>query len=143
MGAERTGDFTGGQRGRRKSDHCSQLVEIKSFVYTNNRFYFDRTSSASPEFLPDGGCIYSGSAPFTDHQLWKSNLYWRVDGGFATDAKAFAVQGIAGTGPQAPCGNFNIYTFYTFAAWQQTVGLDLQSVVQNPGFANPASPADD
>ena len=62
----------------------------------------------------------------------------RIDGG------NLGIQANAGTGPQAPCnGNNNQYTFYTFAAWQQTVGEDLQSVVQNPGFNNPAYPADD
>jgi hypothetical protein len=117
----------------------------QSFVYSNNLFYFDRATTSSPKFLTDGGCLYSGTSPFTQFQLWKSNLYWRTDGGFASDAKAFGVQGSAGTGAQAPCGNgnFNDYTFYTFATWQQVVGEDLQSVVQNPGFNNPAYPADD
>ncbi len=115
----------------------------QSFVYSNNLFLFDRASNSSPKFLPDGGCLYSDGSPFTQYQLWKSNLYWRTDGGFATDAKAFGVQGSAGTGAQAPCGNFNSYTFYTFANWQQSLGEDLQSVVQNPRFNNPAYPADD
>lgn len=115
----------------------------QSFVITNNLMYFDRASNSSPKFLPDGGCLYTSGAPFTQFQLWKSNLYWRTDGAFATDAKAFGVQATAATGPQAPCGNFNSYTFYTFAGWQQTVGEDGQSVVQNPGFKNPGYPADD
>ena len=60
------------------------------------------------------------------------------------DGKAFEVQPNAGTGPQAPCsGNTNDWTFYNLAAWQQTAGEDLHSVVQNPGFNNPAYPADD
>jgi hypothetical protein len=71
-------------------------------------------------------------------------MYWRTDGGFASDAKAFAVQPSPGTGPDAPCNaNTSDYTFYTFSAWQQTVAEDAQSVVQNPGFRNPAYPADD
>lgn len=37
----------------------------------------------------------------------------------------------------------NKYTFYNFTGWQQTVGEDGQSVVQNPGFKNPFYPADD
>ena len=49
-----------------------------------------------------------------------------------------------GTGPAAPCtGNLNDYTFYTFSGWQQQVKEDIQSIVQNPGFNNPAYPADD
>jgi len=91
-----------------------------------------------------GGCLYAGGAPFTQFEQWASNLYWRTDGAFASDAKAFSVQLTAGTGPNAPCNNTNSdYSFYTFAEWQQTVGEDAQSVVQNPGFNNPTYPADD
>ena len=116
----------------------------QSFVYSNNLFYFDRSTGSSPKFIPDGGCVYSGGSPFTAYQLWKSNLYWRTDGAFAGDPKAFGIQPSAGTGADAPCnGNMNAYTFYTFASWQQTLGEDLQSVVQNPGFNNPAYPNDD
>ena len=115
----------------------------QSFVLTNNLMYFDRSISSSPKFLVEGGCLYTSGAPFTQLELWRSNLYWRTDGAFAADPKAFAVQPAAGTGGQAPCGNFGDYTFYTFATWQQTVGEDLQSVVQNPGFKNPGYPADD
>jgi hypothetical protein len=54
------------------------------------------------------------------------------------------VQPAPEAGPQAPCSNnTNTYNFYTFAQWQTTVGEDAQSVVQNPGFNNPAYPADD
>ena len=115
----------------------------QSFVSTNNLFYFDRAYTSSPRFLPDGGCLYADGFPFTQYLLWKSNLYWRTDGGFASDAKAFAAQPSAATGGQAPCGGFSDYTYYTFATWQQSLGEDLQSVVQNPGFTNPAYPADD
>ena len=83
----------------------------------------------------------SGSPAF---QQFNSNLYWRTDGSFASDTQAFHVQLNAGPGPNAPCSdNKSTWTFYAFSAWQQTVGEDLQSVVQNPGFANPAYPADD
>jgi len=71
-------------------------------------------------------------------------MYWRTDGAFSSYAKAFAVQPSAGTGGNAPCnGTTGDYTFYTFAQWQQQVGEDLQGAVQNPGFNNPAYPADD
>ena len=71
-------------------------------------------------------------------------MYWRTDGGFANDAQAFAVQPSPGTGANAPCnGTIKDYTFFTFAQWQLQVGEDAQSVIQNPGFNNPAFPADD
>ena len=48
-----------------------------------------------------------------------------------------------GAGPNAPCSDDKTtWTFYTFSGWQG-IGEDLQSVMQNPGFANPAYPADD
>ncbi|MGO9228353.1 MAG: IPT/TIG domain-containing protein [Bryobacteraceae bacterium] len=116
----------------------------KEFDIANNLFYFDRSNTSTPKFWVQGGCLYAAGAPFTQFQEWNSNIYWRTDGAFASYAKAFAVQPSPGTGGNAPCsGNTSDYTFYTFAGWQQQVGEDLQSVVQNPGFNNPAYPADD
>jgi len=67
-----------------------------------------------------------------------------TDGTFATEPKAFAVQPQPDTKGKSPCSaNTNDWTFYTVAQWKQTVAEDLQSVVQNPGFKNPAYPADD
>jgi hypothetical protein len=40
------------------------------------------------------------------------------------------------------CGNLKLWMYYTFAGWQG-LGEDAQGVVQNPGFNNPAYPADD
>ena len=113
------------------------------FVVTNNLFYFDRSTQSNPVFRVQGGCAYAAGVPFTSFQFFKSNMYWRTDGAFATDPKAFHVQPSAGTGPNAPCSNNSTWTFYTFAQWQQVQGEDLLSVVQNPGFANPGYPADD
>ena len=115
-----------------------------AYVITNNIFYFDRSSASTPKFYPQGGCAYSAGFGYTQYQQWNSNLYWRTDGGFSNDAKAFFVQPSAGTGPDAPCtGDAAKYTFYGFGDWQQKVGEDVQSVIKNPGFANPAYPADD
>jgi len=112
------------------------------FAATSNLMYFDRNSASSPAFYVQGGCTYTGGFPYTAYQLWTSNLYWRADGAFATDTQAFHAQlkpGIA-----APCdGGVSAWTFYTFAGWQKSAGEDAQSVVQNPGFNNPAYPADD
>ncbi|MGD1091884.1 MAG: hypothetical protein ABSB35_07800 [Bryobacteraceae bacterium] len=40
------------------------------------------------------------------------------------------------------CGDQKLWTYYNFAGWR-ALGEDVQSVVQNPGFNNPAYPADD
>ncbi len=82
--------------------------------------------------------------PFVAFQQFSNNLYWRTDSGFGSDTQAFHVQPNAGPGPETPCSDVKTtWSFYTFAGWQQTVGEDLQSVVQNPGFNNPVYPVDD
>ena len=116
----------------------------QEFAITNNLFYFDRTNTSTPKFWVQGGCLYAGGAPFPQFQEWNSNMYWRTDGAFASYAKAFAVQPSPGTGGNAPCNSTTSdYTFYTFAGWQQQVGEDTQSIVQDPGFAGPTYPTDD
>ena len=115
----------------------------QAFVVSNNLFYFDRSSDSNPPFRAVAGCTYSVGSPFSAFLLFSSNLYWRTDGGFGTDTKAFHVQPNPGPGPNAPCSDDKTtWTFYTFSGWQ-AIGEDLQSVVQNPGFNNPAYPADD
>ncbi len=115
---------------------------IQTFVATNNLFYFDRNSGSTPPFYVQRGCTYSGGFAYTQYQDWSSNLYWRTDGAFNSYAQAFHVQ--PNPGATTLCtGIPSTWTFYTFAGWQQNAGEDAQSVVQNPGFANPASPADD
>jgi hypothetical protein len=115
------------------------------FTISDNLFYFDRGNQSTPRFWVQNGCVYAGGFPYTQLQLWSSNLYWRTDGLFASDPKAFEVQPNAvTTAANAPCsGNTDNWTFFTFAAWQQAESEDLKSVVQNPGFNNPAYPADD
>ena len=115
----------------------------QAFLVSNNLFYFDRSEGSGPPFRAVAGCAYSAGFPFTSFLLFSSNFYWRTDGGFGSDAKAFHVQPNPGAGPDAPCSDDKTtWTFYTFSGWQG-IGEDLQSVVQNPGFANPAYPADD
>jgi len=115
--------------------------QIQVFVATNNLFYFDRSSASSPGFYVQSGGAYSGGFAFTTWEQWNSNLYWRTDGGFASDAHAFHVQPYPNT--TTPCYyDPSKWTFLTLAAWQ-SLGEDIQSVVQDPGFANPSYPADD
>jgi hypothetical protein len=112
------------------------------FAATNNLMYFDRSSTSSPAFYVQGGCTYTAGFPYPAYQQWNSNAYWRADGAFTGDMQAFHVQ--AKRGASSPCaGGPSEWTFYTFAGWQKSTGEDAQSVVQNPGFNNPAYPADD
>lgn len=111
------------------------------FTASNNLFYFDRNSSSSPSFYAQGGCVFAGTdAPFTGFQQWTNNLYWRTDGGFAADKQAFHVQ--TKTDANDSCAGQNFWTFYSLAGWQG-LGEDAGSVVKDPGFNNPAYPADD
>ncbi|HLK63745.1 MAG TPA: hypothetical protein VKU19_09910 [Bryobacteraceae bacterium] len=107
------------------------------FTASSNILYFDR--AAADSFFVQGGCTYAGE-PYPNYEVWSSNVFWRTDGAFAADAKAFHVQ--QGQGAANICGNKGTWTNYTFAGWQ-SLGEDGQSVVQNPGFNNPAYPADD
>ncbi|HXH95159.1 MAG TPA: right-handed parallel beta-helix repeat-containing protein, partial [Thermoanaerobaculia bacterium] len=66
------------------------------FVIRNNLFYFDRSRDSSPKFWVQGGCLYSAGFPYLGYQDWNQNMYWRTDGQFASDNKAFAVQPAAG-----------------------------------------------
>jgi hypothetical protein len=109
------------------------------FDASNNLLYFDRNASQS--FYVEGGCTYPGAIPYTSYELYSSNLYWRTDGAFAADPQAFHVQQNLDAG--GGCGNLKLWAYYTFAQWQSQVGEDVHSVVQNPGFNNPAYPADD
>ncbi len=108
------------------------------FTASNNLLYFDRTAPES--FYVQGGCTYPGAIAYAAYQLFASNLYWRTDGAFASDPQAFHVQ--RSLDAQGACGNQKLWTLYTFAGWQG-LGEDAQSMVQNPGFKNPAYPADD
>jgi len=108
------------------------------FTASNNLFYFDRNGSES--FYAQGGCTYPGAIPYTAYQQWTSNLYWRADQGFASDPQAFHVQ--QSLDANGGCANMKLWNYYTFAGWQ-TLGEDVQSVVRDPGFKNPAFPADD
>jgi hypothetical protein len=114
---------------------------IQVFTASNNLFYFDRTSASTPTFYVQGGCTYAGGFPYSALQAWNDNLYWRTDSGFGKDSQAYHVQ--PSPGPNSLCvANTAKWTFYTFAGWQGT-GEDGLSIVQNPGFNNPAYPADD
>jgi hypothetical protein len=107
------------------------------FTASNNLFYFDRNGSES--FYIEGGCTFAGKA-FAGYERWTGNLYWRTDGGLATDPQAFHVQ--PSLDASGNCGNQRLWNYYTFAGWER-VGEDAQSLVQDPGFNNPSYPADD
>ena len=108
------------------------------FTASSNLFYFDRNGAQS--FYAQGGCTYAGAIAYTAYQQWTSNLYWRTDGGFATDPQAFHVQ--QSLDANNGCANKKLWNYFTFAGWQ-VLGEDAHGLVLNPGFTNPVYPADD
>ncbi len=120
---------------------------------TSNVFYFDRTF-ANSQFSVAQGCAYSCGLPFTQMIDYESNLYWRQDGGFATDTHQFHVltslpDGVAvndcdnGTSPgdwmsftpnvHSPNGDWQ--DSYTNAGGTVVLNEDKQGKIADPGFA--------
>jgi len=64
---------------------------IKQVDVINNIFYFDRSSSSNPSFYVVQGCTDSCKHAYDTFQNFQGNIYWRTDGQFAADGKAFQV----------------------------------------------------
>ena len=112
------------------------------FNATGNLIYFDRQSTSTPAYFLQQGCDYTCGASITALHIWQNNLYWRINGTFDDDAKAFHTQPKPGTSALCTLGT-NTWTFYTFSGWQ-ALGEDLSSSTTiNPGFNAPAYPTDD
>ena len=112
---------------------------ITIFNSTSNLFYFDRNESVG--FYVQQGCDYACGYSLPTLHNWQSNLYWRIDGLFNSDADGFHDQ-VAVHSPGV-CGTSSNWTYYNFSGWQG-LGEDLVGTAsQNPGFNNPAYPNDD
>jgi hypothetical protein len=120
---------------------------------THNIFYFDRDSSSG--FFPIHGCAYSCGLPQNQFQFFDGNLYWRTDGSFAKDPKAFHVQKSEPRDPAgciAPQNPDNAWQYLSLKEWQgsstrlgtaPSMGEDVSSTVNvNPGFGNSGQPSD-
>jgi hypothetical protein len=119
---------------------------------TNNIFYFDRDSSLG--FDPIHGCSYSCGLEYHKFLNFQGNLYWRTDGKFASDPKAFHIVTKAPEGGRSCSGRPSDWTYLTFSQWQGKnkpvpwgppggMGLDTTgTVTTNPGFGDTGKPAD-
>jgi len=76
---------------------------IKQVDVTNNVFYFDRLSTSSPPFFVVGGCTDSCGKAYNTYQNFQGNTYWRTDGQFAADHKAFQVLTTQGLNSNNSC----------------------------------------
>ena len=121
----------------------------------SNIFYFDR--SESQDFSLMDGCAYSCGLPYNQYHNFQGNLYWRTDGHFANDSRAFHV--LSRTPP-----NLNVctpparararfWTFMSFRDWQngtfEVEGRTLamtedrgSTVTVDPGFGHSGQPSD-
>jgi len=84
----------------------------------DNIAYFDKTSTDG--FSVQKGCTYACGFSYTQFQTLSGNLYWRTDGAFASDTKAFHIQ----PNPSSPlCDTLNTsktdWNYYTFAGCRE------------------------
>ena len=95
---------------------------IKQVDVTNNVFYFDRLSTSSPPFFVVGGCSDSCGYTYNTFQNFQGNSYWRTDGKFSTDSKAFQVLTTQGLNSNNSCKTGPLTSLYfssaTAANWQ-------------------------
>ncbi len=119
---------------------------------TNNIFYFDRDDSAG--FYVVHGCAFSCGLPHNQFQKFEGNLYWRTDGNFASDPKAFHTNGKPPNDASkcfAPANPNMAWTFLNFSQWRDarpqgtspTMGEDNSGTVTvNPNFGSSGQPSD-
>lgn len=121
--------------------------------FTNNIMYFDRDDAAG--FYAIHGCAWSCGLNYNQYQNFQGNLYWRTDGQFATDNRAFHVLKNPLPDPTVCSGSQNpaaFWTFLTFAQWQDGTppnGMPTAmnedpggTVTVDPGFGHTGEPAD-
>jgi hypothetical protein len=107
--------------------------------FANNIFQFD-----SPAVRVIQGCQYACDLDFAQFENFQGNLYWRSDGAFSTEAKAFEIMSKAPANPARCQTNDPASADYlTFAQWQQVAKEDVTGTASiNPGFGKTRQPAD-
>jgi hypothetical protein len=131
--------------------NCSYTLRAN---VTHNLFYFDLNETFG--FYPVAGCTDSCGLAYNQYQNFQGNLYWRTDGGFASEPNAFFVL----TNPPPPnkaklCNQLQNPNFamLTFSQWQNGApvvnGKPLSmkedptgTASVDPGFGNSGEPAD-
>ncbi len=98
-------------------------------TFANNIFHFDRDNAAGFQVLE--GCAYSCGLDHNQFESFQGNLYWRTDGGFSAEPKAFEVNPAPCTSSAGPANQ----TFLNFAQWQTAMKEDATGTASvNPGF---------
>jgi hypothetical protein len=95
---------------------------IKQIDVTNNVFYFDRLSTSTPSFYVVNGCTDSCKQAYNSYQNFQGNTYWRTNGLFASDSKAFQVLTTQGLNTNNSCKTSPVTSLYfssqTAPNWQ-------------------------
>jgi hypothetical protein len=118
--------------------------------------YFDQSDKTG--FYAINGCADSCGMAFNQYQNFQRNLYWRTDGQFASDAKAFHVLTTTPPPDQAssctqPLNPTTDWTFFDFPTWQNghpmvngsalPMNEDPEGTVTvDPGFGSTGQPTD-
>jgi hypothetical protein len=76
---------------------------IKQVDVINNIFYFDRLSTSTPSFYVVNGCSDSCKQAYNTYQNFQGNSYWRTNGQFASDSKAFQILTTQGLNSNNSC----------------------------------------
>jgi hypothetical protein len=132
-------------------ENCTSTLKAK---VTHNLFYFDLDNTVG--FHAVSGCADSCGMTYNQFQSFQGNLYWRTDGGFASDANAFFVMTTTPPPNQASSclNNPNPdLTYLTFAQWQNgspvvngkplAMKEDPQGTASvNPGFGESGQASD-
>jgi hypothetical protein len=121
---------------------------------THNLFNFDQTEQYG--FSAVVTCADSCGMPFNQFQNFQGNLYWRTDGGFASDPNAFSVMTDpppANDASQCLDQQNPPMTMLTFSQWQtghplingEPIAMDEDTkgtASVNPGFGDTGQPSD-
>jgi len=96
------------------SSGCGSSPTVRVNI-TNNIFYFDHDESTG--FYVNSGCAWSCGLDYHQFLNFQGNLYWRTDGGFAKDKRAFHYAKEPGEGKA--CGlSAAKWNFLDFSQWQ-------------------------
>jgi hypothetical protein len=132
--------------------NCSTALRVN---VTHNVFNFDLNETSG--FYPVPGCTDSCGMAYNQYQNFQGNLYWRTDGGFASDAKAFYILNSPPPPSQAStCIGLtdpSLFTNLNFSQWQTgkplvngqplSMNEDLTGTGSvNPAFGTSGQPSD-
>ena len=129
------------------STGCGSSPTVRANI-TNNIFVFDHDESTG--FYVNSGCAWSCGLDYHQFLNFQGNLYWRTDGTFANDKKAFHFGKDPGAGKTCGLGASS-WNFLDFSQWQggRPEGAKFEmredrggTVTVNPHFGHTGHPSD-